>query len=371
MKKNQILATFIILIALPLGALNNPEVDKAIRLAYNFQFITSEAALDDYQRRNPEDLQGDMGRIVYNFLLLKQNPVKQNFKRIFNHLKSTKKRVDEASDNNENDLLRFYLCFIHYYYMKSYAMEDRWLRTMAHAMKTRKLAVALRDRIDDFPDLYFILGDQNYTTSLVPDSLKPLLKVLKFTPDRYGGYEFIRLAIEKADFTRYEASLMYIASSIYVERDYLSALETSEIFIEEFPDNLSVKFFLIDLLLRKGDIEDAEILMESAREDYNVGRITGKWVPRYIEMTGNISNFRGDYLEAIDLYKQAMEFPEISGYTATEIALETGKLYDIIGNREEAVKAYKVCVKGNGLELHKEEARALQSSPFTESRGSY
>ena len=59
MKKNQILATFIILIALPLGALNNPEVDEAIRLAYNFQFIASEAALDDYQRRNPEDLQGD------------------------------------------------------------------------------------------------------------------------------------------------------------------------------------------------------------------------------------------------------------------------------------------------------------------------
>lgn len=371
MEKNQILCAFIILIALPLGALNNPEVDKAIRLAYNFQFIASEAALDDFQRRNPEDLQGDIGRIVYNFLLLKQNPVEQNFNKIYDHLKSTKKRVDKAFNNNENDLLRFYLCFIHYYYMKSYAMEGRWLRTLAHASKARKLAVELKDRIDDFPDLYFILGDQNYTTSLVPEYLKPLLKVLNFTPDRYGGFSFIRQAVEKADFTKYEAALMYIASSLYVERDYLSALEASEIFIKEFPGNLSVQFFLIDLLLRKGDIEEAELLMESARNDFNMGRIKGKWVPRYIEMTGNVSNFRGDYRKAIELYEKAMEFPDISGYTATEIALETGKLYDIIGNREEAVRAYKVCAKGNGLELHKEEARVLQRSPFTESRGSY
>ena len=88
-------------------------------------------------------------------------------------------------------------------------------------------------------------------------------------------------------------------------------------------------------------------------------------------MTGNFSNSRGDYREAIELYKQAMEFSDISGYTATETALEIGKLYDIIGNRKEAVKAYKVCAKGNGLELQKEEARVLQRSPYTESRGSY
>ena len=66
-----------------------------------------------------------------------------------------------------------------------------------------------------------------------------------------------------------------------------------------------------------------------------------------------------------------MEFPEISGYTATETALEIGKLYDIIGNRKEAVKAYKDSAKGNGLELHKEEARVLQRRPYTENRGSY
>ncbi|MCK5201095.1 MAG: tetratricopeptide repeat protein, partial [Spirochaetales bacterium] len=337
----------------------------------NFQFSTAKAALDDYQQQNPEDFQGDMGRIVYNFLLLKQNPLEQNFERIYDHLKSTKKRVDEDLKNSENDLLRFYLCFIHYYYMKSYAMEDRWLMTLGHASKVRKLSVGLKDRIDDFPDLYFILGDQNYTTSLVPEYLKPMLKVLKFTPDRYGGYEFIRMAIEKADFTRYEAALMYIGSSLYIERDYLSALEASETFIKEFPGNMSVKFFLIDLLLRNGDIEEAELLMDRAKDDYNMGRLKGKWIPRYIEMTGNVSNSRGDYRNAIELYEKAMDFPDISGYTATEIALEIGKLYDIIGNREEAVKAYKVCAKGNGLELHKEEARVLQHSPFTESRGSY
>ena len=307
MKKFEITVVLILLAVLSAGALNNPEIDEAIKLAYNFQFSTAKAALDDYQRRNPEDLQGDMGRIVNNFLLVKQNPLKQNFDRIYDHLESTKKRVDNNIKNGKNELLSFYLCFIHYYYMKSYALEGRWFRTLTHAVEARKLAVELRGCIDDFPDLYFILGDQDYSTSLVPEYLKPLMKVLKFTPDRYSGFSFIRQAIEKADFTKYEAALMYIASSLYVERDYLTALKTSELFIKEFPGNLSVQFFLIDLLLRKGDVEEAELLMEQVEDNFDLGRINGKWVPRYIQMTGNFSNFRGDYKGAIELYKQAME----------------------------------------------------------------
>jgi len=371
MKKIEILVTLILMTAIPAGALNSPEIDEAIKLAYNFQFSTSEKVLDDYQRRNPVELPGDMGRIVYTVQLLSQNPMEQNFDRMYDHLKNTKKKVTSDLKNGENDLLHFYQCFIHYYYMKSYALEDRWFKTLKHAMKARKLTVELMDRIDDFPDLYFIIGDQNYTTSLVPEYLKPLLKALKFTPDRYGGYEFIRLAIEKAEFTRYEAALMYIASSLYVERDYVNSYKTSELFIQQFPGNLSVRFFIIDLQLHKGNIEEAEQLMDGARDDFDAGRLKGKWIPRYIQMTGNISNFKGDYRKAIDLYKQAMEFSDISGYTATETSLEIGKLYDIIGDRKEAVKAYKECEKGNGLELHKEEARVLQRSPYTENRGSY
>ena len=91
MKKIGILIIFILLITLSAGALNSPEVDEAIKLAYNFQFSTAKTALDDYQQRNPEDLRGDMGRIVFNFLLVKQNPLKQNFDRISDHLKSTEK----------------------------------------------------------------------------------------------------------------------------------------------------------------------------------------------------------------------------------------------------------------------------------------
>lgn len=371
MKKFGIIAALGLLMILPGGALDCPEVTEAIELAYNFQFDDAETVLEEYQRRNPEDLKGDLGRIVFDFLLIKQNPLKQNFQRIYEHLERAEEKVKTLLEEREEETLRFYLCFINYYYMKSYALEARWIRTLSHALEARKLAVALEDRLALLPDLYFILGDQDYSTSLAPEYLKPLLRTLNFTPDRYGGFSYIRQATQKGDFTRYEASLMYISSCIYVEKDYRSALDSSERFLQEFPGNLSVRFFLIDLLLRRGEVEEAESLMEGLGRQVESGAIGGKWIPRYIQMRGNLRNARGDYPGAIEFYRQALSYPEISGYTATEIALETGKLHDILGNRKEAMAAYKECAKGGGLELQKDEARTLRREPYTESRGSY
>ncbi|MGL1894464.1 MAG: hypothetical protein OCD02_22755 [Spirochaetaceae bacterium] len=346
-------------------------VNSAIELAYNFQFDESQKSLDRYRNFNPSDIDGDLGQIIFDFLMIKQNPTKDNFKKIYSVLKDTEKKIKKKlkKENNTKDELN--LCLVNYYYMKSYALENKWLTTLRYAVEARKISLTLADKVEDIPDLYFILGEQNYTTALAPKGLKPLLEHFDFVPDRQKGIKLIEVAAKKGHLTKYEATVMYISSSIYIEKDYDGAYRESVTFLKEFPNNLSVQFFYIDTLLRKGITDEPKKLLGEISKRIDSGEVKGKWIPRYIQMLGNLSNVDGDYEKAITYYRDAIKYKDISGFTATEINLEMGKLLDIIGNRKSAISTYKSCIKGQGLELHKDEARELKSSPYKGAKASY
>jgi len=370
MLKRKIVLTMMILLGM-INSISTTEIEKAIQFAYNFQFTEAEEVLNRYRLNSPDDFQGIIGQIIYDFMRIKQNPLDENFDRMYSDLDEAEEVIENLSHLIPEQHVIFYTCFVEYYAMKSYALEERWLHTASHALEARKLAVQLEDNFIDYPDLLFILGEQDYTTSLAPDYLKPLLKGLNFSPDRTGGLENINIAVSDGGLTRYEAALFYIGACIYTEKDYSEAMAKAEAFLNELPENLSVRFFYIDLLLRMGQISEAESWMDHFQTRFDNGEINGKWVPRFIQMKGNLYNARGQYDDAVDFYQKALEFDTISGYTATEIALETGKLLDILGRRREAIDAYKMCYRGSGLTLQKDEAKALKKEAYIEERGSY
>ncbi len=370
-KKNTGLLLSLFMVLTGISAFSAPiRVDDAIQLAYNLKFDQAEEVLAEYRSENPADVWGDLGQVVYDFLKVKQDPGDENFNRIFSDLKTAEDKVDET-DNSGGVDGTFAACFLCYYRMKSYALSERWIHTAASAVEARKLSVELLERGNFPPEMYFILGEQDYTTSLAPDYLKPLLKGLNFSPDQAEGLAGIARAAKEGGLTRYEANLMYISSCIYIEKDYDSAIRTAESFLGEFPGNLSVRFFYIDLLLRTGRLSEAEKLLSFYETAPGSGELAGKWLPRYIQMTGNLCNALGDYNSAVELYRESLSFDEISGYTASEINLEMGKLLDITGRRQEAIAAYKACYQGDGFTLHKDEAKELKKDAYSADRGSY
>lgn len=357
--------------SMPLFGESFLEVDQAIQLAYNFQFDQAEDSLLSFRQRNPDDFQGDLGQVVYDFMRIKQNPLDENFKRLYRDVDVAENKLENLLDEGDSTLLVFYQCFLDYYLMKSYALEERWIYTASYALKARELAVELENELTTLPDLYFILGEQDYTTALVPDYLEPLLRGLNFTPDKEVGLANIHRASMIGGLTRYEATLMYISSCLYIEQDFPAAIKASEAFLKEFPGNLSVRYFNIDLMLRTNRITEAEYWIERLESEIVQDGVAGKWIPRQIQMKGNLFNAQGDFARAVESYEEALTYDELSGYTATEITLEMGKLLDILGRRREAEAVYKECYRGNGMSFQRDEARALKKDAYTGSRGSY
>ncbi len=347
----------------------NMDVLDAVRNAYNFKFAESGRLLEEFIKKNPENLDGYAGRIIYDFLIINQDPDEKNIETIISHLKDLEIRADEACKKNNSSENRFFQCFTDYYLMKSLALSQNWAGSFSHAAKARSVALELKKEIRNIPDLYFIIGEQDYSSSLAPGSFRPAMKLFDFNPERLESLSMIETAMEKGLLTRQEAKIYYISSCIYIEKKYQRALDITDEFLVEFPDNLSARFYKIDILLRMGELEKAEKLLEaSASEPY---LLKGKWAARNTQMKGNLYNAKGNYTEALKLYSVAVEAEKLSNYTYTEITLEMGKLYDILGNRKEARQWFWKCEKSSGLAIQKEEAKTLRQEGYKGSRGSY
>jgi tetratricopeptide (TPR) repeat protein len=82
-------------------------------------------------------------------------------------------------------------------------------------------------------------------------------------------------------------------------------------------------------------------------------------------------NAQGLYRQAIADYQEALYNPNTSEVSVAEMYLEIGKLHDILGYRSSAQTAYTACIKSDGLELHKEEARQYNQQAWLSLRASY
>jgi len=353
----------------------NPQIEQAIRHAYNFDFESASRLLAQYRQHSPGSPLNQIAAVIYRFLLINQNPDEDNFTRMYQALEEAEQRLGStaspAPSGDDPLTLEFFQCLVDYYYMKTCALDGSWVRSVRHAVRARRSALALRDAGYANPDLPYILGDQDYSTALVPPHLKLFLAPLNFTPDREAGISHILQTVKQGGLMQPEAAIMYISANIYVEHDYRVAMDTVKDFLQDYPGNLTARFYFIDLLLREGDLASADQLLTSLNAQHLSGSLSGKWEARLLQMRGNRLNAAGDYRGAVALYQQALGHPDFNGFSATEAALEMGKLLDILGDRQGAREAYRLSYRSRGLELLKTEARELRSQGFSGSTGSY
>jgi tetratricopeptide (TPR) repeat protein len=306
-----------------------------------------------------------------DFLLLQQDPRPAQLASSYANLDRAKDLALQQQKTASSPAGDFFLCLVQYYSMKTYSLDKRWLATVASASQSRKLALELQPQSHLYPDVLFILGDQDYTATLVPSYLKPLFRAFNFRSTRAEGLEKIRHARQNGRYTRYEAAQLDITLTTYIEKDYPAARSSAELFLADFPDNLSVRFMYIDILLRQAEIEPARNLLSQAEQTVRLLPVDSKWLPRYQQMQANLLNAQGLYRQAIAAYQEALDNPNISAVSAGEMLLEIGKLYDILGDRPSAQTAYRACIKGDGLEVHKEEARLYTNRAWPDKRASY
>jgi len=192
-------------------------------------------------------------------------------------------------------------------------------------------------------------GLMNYLAAALPEKFPIARSVITCLPpgDKKIGLTMLRLAGQKAVYSRTEARYALVDNLMNIERNYGEALGTAQELFNEYPDNSAFHKAYARCLYQVSNFAAAdsvwsEILrrIQARRPGYEL-----TFARQGLYMLGDCRLRSGDFALAVRLFdesvKQARRMDdEESSWTANAL-LREGNAYDKLGRRDEALRAYR------------------------------
>ncbi len=236
------------------------------------------------------------------------------------------------------------------------------------------LRVALQARSDDekvlhldprYVDAKLVVGVHQYVTGSLPFGLKMLAGIAGITGSKAKGIQDLQDAGARGVITSVEART---ALGLFLRREakYDEAIAVTRSLTEEYPRDFLFRLELANLTKDAGQgkaaIAEYQQLLEQARK-------TGFFPTAHLELAwfGLADTLQGqkNYAEAAEAYNQATAQPTISVDLKSRCDLNSGKMYDLLNERDMALRQYQAVLRQDGDSAQAESARKYLKSPFT------
>jgi tetratricopeptide (TPR) repeat protein len=236
------------------------------------------------------------------------------------------------------------------------------------------LHVALQARGDNekvlkldprYIDAKLVVGVHQYVTGSLPLGIKLLAGVAGITGSKPKGIEDLRDAGEHGVISSVEART---ALGLFLRREarYEEAIAVTQSLTEQYPRDFLFRLELANLTKDAGEgkaaITQYQQLIEQAKKP-------GYFPSAHLELAwfGLADTLQGqkNYAEAAEAYNQATIQPTISVDLKSRCDLNSGKMYDLLNERDMALKEYEAVLRQDSDSAQAESARKYLKSPFT------
>ena len=219
-------------------------------------------------------------------------------------------------------------------------------------------------------DAYFGLGIYQYFAGTLPNLVRALAKVVAIKGDPAKGVQQLNLAQEKATFTSDSAKLILIevqntrGSKFYNPQ---KSLEFIRALHEKYPNNPLMHYVEVICLYETGNYEEV-----SAKAQYFLEQIGQNpfykniYIARAYTALGTVQMAQGNFEKAREIFEQgrvAIRGQEPSRWGVWN-ELRLGQVYDILGQREKAIKQYEYVLSFKDKWGFDDLAKALVKKPY-------
>jgi tetratricopeptide (TPR) repeat protein len=236
------------------------------------------------------------------------------------------------------------------------------------------LHVALQARGDNekvlkldprYIDAKLVVGVHQYVTGSLPLGIKILAGVAGITGSKAKGIEDLRDAGEHGVISSVEART---ALGLFLRREarYDEAITVTRSLTEQYPRDFLFRLELANLTKDAGEgkaaITQYQQLIEQAKKPgyFPSARLELAWFGLADTLQG-----QKNYAEAAAAYNQATAQPTISVDLKSRCDLNSGKMYDLLNERDMALKQYEAVLRQDSDSAQAESARKYLKSPFT------
>ncbi len=216
-------------------------------------------------------------------------------------------------------------------------------------------------------DTYMPKGSLEYYASKSPQIIQWMAELFGIDVDTRQGLIDLKIAARLSHYSWIEASNMLVYANLYLEKNYEEALLWVEPLVNRFPRHPFFAFLKGEALAKAGKWEQLDAMMPDLENFTN----TELFLPRnecqiklsYIRALKTFAN--GQYEDTITLTtwmidNYYMEFDWLLGFAHNL----RGNSYDLLGERELAIRDYRVTARLENRYPEVEEAKKLLTRPY-------
>ena len=242
-------------------------------------------------------------------------------------------------------------------------------RSFASALHTALQARADNEKVlhldSRYVDARLIVGFHQYVTGSLPFGLKLVAGVAGISGSKVKGLEDLREAGNKGVITSVEART---ALGLFLRREakYEEAIVVTRSLTEEYPRNFLFRLELANLTKDAGQGPAATGEYQRVLEE---AKKPGYFPSAHLELAwyglADTQQGQKNYAEAAADYNNASSQPAISVDLKSRCDLNSGKMYDLLQQREMAVRQYQTVLREDSDSAQAEAARKFLKTPFT------
>ncbi|MBI2901973.1 MAG: tetratricopeptide repeat protein [Candidatus Methylomirabilis oxyfera] len=246
-------------------------------------------------------------------------------------------------------------------------VRGNYLSTYEGIKRTRRYFDASLQHGPTKFDAYYGLGLYDYTLSRLSWFYRPLVHLVLPPGDRERGLRALALAGERGTVTRMLAKFALLQTYTGLEKDYGQALPLAEELLRRFPGNPELYFQAALVYSELGRFTESLEVGRRIRANLEQGRhhFKREMLPRYFQLMGKVYMDHGDYLTALSFFRKTIDQPTTRYAWVTAWAwTRTGMIHDLLGERREATKSYRMALAVKTDGMAKEIARQYLDEPY-------
>jgi tetratricopeptide (TPR) repeat protein len=244
-------------------------------------------------------------------------------------------------------------------------IERAWFSALHNAVGARSDHERVLELDPNYVDAKLVVGTHNYVMGSLTWSVKVAVALVGLSGSKEKGLDYLREVAQSGGEHAVDAKVV-LCLFLRRERKYDEARGIMSDLVTRYPKNYLFSLEVANLLRASGSLDESAA---AYRKIWQNGR-EGKYGALHYELAawglGELLRSRKDYAGAAAAYELPNEVANADPEILQKANLAAGEMYDLMQNRDLAVKKYQTVLAENSGTPLAEEARRLMKERYRE-----
>jgi tetratricopeptide (TPR) repeat protein len=242
-------------------------------------------------------------------------------------------------------------------------IEHAWFSALRNALGARRDHEKVLDLDPQYLDAKLIVGTHNYVVGSLPWGVKTASSMMGLGGSKDKGLQYLKEAAAGNSETSIDAKIVLVLF-MRRERRFDEALQIIRSLEPQYRHNVLFALEEGNLLRAKGQNRDAEAVYRRVWQDGRSAKYAGLNFEVAAVALGDLLRSERNYAGAAGSYELVSQVSKPDRETAQKAAVSAGEMYDLLHNRDQAVKRYQAALALDSSSALADTARKRLKEPY-------